>query len=50
MTPQQWDLAKKIFGEAIALEPGKREGYVRWAAGGDDAVCAEVISLVKAVQ
>ena len=48
MTPERWSRAKTLFGQAIALEPARREAFVRKAAAGDEALYAEVVALLRA--
>jgi serine/threonine-protein kinase len=48
MTPQNWERAKTIFGEAIEQDPVVREGYVRAACQGDETLFREVMSLLEA--
>ncbi len=44
--PSRWDRIRSLFGEAQEREPGEREAWLQQAAGGDEAVLAEVRSLL----
>ncbi|HMS09003.1 MAG TPA: serine/threonine-protein kinase, partial [Pyrinomonadaceae bacterium] len=46
MDPEKWSKLKEIFAKAEALEPSKREEFVREAAGGDTELASEVMSLL----
>jgi serine/threonine protein kinase len=48
MTQDGWARVKAIFGSAVELELHSRERYVRDAAGGDQHVYEEVMSLLSA--
>jgi Tol biopolymer transport system component len=46
MTPERWEKLKQIFGEALELEPAKREGFVREAARDDAELLKELLRLL----
>jgi hypothetical protein len=48
MSPDRWEVAKTIFGQAIELKGRARELYLREACAGDPALRREVDSLLKA--
>jgi eukaryotic-like serine/threonine-protein kinase len=44
----QWQKAKELFGAALDREPGQRSAFLREACGTDEALLAEVESLLAA--
>ena len=44
----QWQKAKELFGAALEREPGQRSAFLREACGTDEALLAEVESLLAA--
>jgi serine/threonine protein kinase len=47
MKPEPWQRIKEILGDALDLEPGAREAFVRDAANDDPSLLAELLRLVK---
>ena len=48
MTPERWHKAKEIFQTAIDRLPGERSAFLASACDGDEALRAEVESLIVA--
>lgn len=48
MTPDRWQLIKDLFGQALELEEPLRAGWLDERCAGDDALRAEVDSLLAA--
>jgi eukaryotic-like serine/threonine-protein kinase len=46
VTPDQWQMVRRIFHEAIELPAGERDAFVQKTAAGDEAVRTEVESLL----
>ena len=47
MTPERWRRINEIFHTALERDPAARERFVREAAGGDEALAREVLSLLR---
>lgn len=47
MTPQQWELVKSVFAEAVEMEARSRDGFLTARCAGDDAVRAEIDRLLS---
>jgi non-specific serine/threonine protein kinase/serine/threonine-protein kinase len=47
VNPEQWEQIKTIFASALEREPDERGEFLRQACGGDDALRAEVESLLS---
>jgi serine/threonine-protein kinase len=48
LNPERWKRVQEIFHAALTVEPSEREELVRQESAGDDALAAEVISLLQA--
>ena len=48
MSPDRWEKIKPIFAEALACPPAERDAFLRQACGEDDALRAEIQSLLEA--
>lgn len=48
MTPEQWQRAKAVFGDALDADPATREALVRDACADDPELLREVLSLLAA--
>ena len=48
MDAQRWDTVTSIFDQAMSLPPDDRDAFITRACGGDEALRAEVTSLVAA--
>src|SRR6185295_8360913 len=48
MNPDRWESAKRLFHEALERPPADRDGFVRAAAAGDEALREEVVALLSA--
>ena len=48
MSAERWERVKELFSEAALRPPFEREAFVAAAAGGDEALCREVLSLLMA--
>jgi RNA polymerase sigma factor (TIGR02999 family) len=47
VNPEKWERIKTIFPSALEREPGEREEFIVQACGGDDALRAELESLLS---
>jgi serine/threonine protein kinase/tetratricopeptide (TPR) repeat protein len=45
--PEKWDQVKEIFSQALERQPEERTIFLRQACAGDDALCAEIESLLS---
>lgn len=50
MTPERWQQIKTVFGATLEREPAERAAYLQCACGADEALHAEVESLLAAAQ
>jgi tRNA A-37 threonylcarbamoyl transferase component Bud32 len=50
VTPERWLVVKALFAEAEALPAEERSAFVQRAAGGDDEIRDEVLSLLGAAE
>ena len=48
MSDERWERVKDLFSEAALRPPSQRETFLAAAAGGDEALCREVLSLLMA--
>lgn len=46
MNRERWEKVKELFGSAVEVDPGKRSAFLREACGPDEALRAEVESLL----
>lgn len=46
LTPQRWKQIKELFSGALEQDAGKRDAFLRRACSGDEALRAEVVSLL----
>jgi eukaryotic-like serine/threonine-protein kinase len=49
VTPEQWELVKDVFNNALQQDAASRDDFLRGACGGDDALLGEVRSLLAAL-
>ncbi len=50
MSPMDWSRIKELFGSAIELDPKERGAYLRGACGPDEALRAELESLLASYE
>jgi len=48
LTPERWQIAERIFNEAVSRPAGQRTAFVESACGGDEELKQEVASLLQA--